>query len=150
MDKILVIHTLGAVECQTVFRRLQDISSFKVGTAVAVLFAGHKAEGRDGEKKDGKCFFHSQGALSHKDKEFLLPLRLDPQGTVILPDDGVPFVDGHEALARVERKHGETHAEVRRQDLVPAKPLDFVVVRAGVSEGGHNDCDNAWAIFSFS
>ena len=69
------------------------------------------------------------------------PLLLDPQGAVVFPDDGVALIDGDKAVARVERQHGEAHAEIGREDLVSAEALDFVVVRAGVGEALHGRLD---------
>lgn len=64
-------------------------------------------------------------------------LSFDPQRAIVLPHDDIPFVDGLETIARIHRQHRETHAEVRRQDLVAAQPLHFVVIHAGVEEFLH-------------
>ena len=68
---------------------------------------------------------------------FTALLFFDPQGAVIFQDDGVALVHGHEPVARVDGQHREPHTEIRRQDPVAAKALDFVVIRAGVEEMEH-------------
>ena len=59
------------------------------------------------------------------------------EGCLIFQDDGVALVHGHEPVARVDGQHREPHTEIRRQDPVAAKALDFVVIRAGVEEMEH-------------
>ena len=67
-------------------------------------------------------------------------LLFDPQWTIVFHDDGVALVHGHEPIARVNGQHRESHAEIWRQDPVPAKTLDFVVVGAGeINEPGEAD-----------
>ena len=60
-----------------------------------------------------------------------------PQGAVVFQDDDVPFVDGDETFAGVDRQHGKAHAEVRGEDSVPAEGLDLIVIGAGILNAFH-------------
>lgn len=68
-------------------------------------------------------------------------LPFDPQRTIVLPDDRVPFIHGDKPVPRVHGQHGEPHAEIRSQDPVPAEALDLLVIGAGVSNSFHGSKD---------
>ena len=66
-----------------------------------------------------------------------LSLLLNVERVIVFKDDDISFVHGDEAFTCVYREHREAHAEIRRQDFVPAETFHFVVVRAGVEEFMH-------------